>query len=119
MGRNLATSRCGACGHETYDLAYRAARLCPSHKRLANGYCWRKIQFLEEADVPYAFAGEHRLPYLCILCGYWHVTTSDRADAELMAHVWMIQKYFEKIDFHINVSRGWDRIFVAPPEDDA
>lgn len=111
--------RCGACGAETDDYAYRWVHLCYPCKRVAASWCWRKLQGIEREDIfPRHGDTESGQAYLCILCGYWHWTSTEgEASASLTEAVWALSRYFERVHFHINIARGWARIrYLAPTE---
>lgn len=79
-----------------------------------------KLQGLDEVDVlpRWGMTGAPGQTYLCILCGYWHWTSSTAPVPEdVMSRVWGLCRYFEREGFHVNVARGWDRIRIPLSED--
>lgn len=54
------------------------------------------------------------MAYLCTLCGYWHWTSNQGEPSEDTKQVIrLMTRYFETVNFHINVARGWARIRYA------
>ena len=108
--------RCGACGAPYPMHCYRWVFLCYECKRVADAWCWHKLQGLKRKDILPRYeevkAGQ---PYLCILCGYWHWTSgTGEPAAGLTEKVWALNRYFERTAFHINIARGWDKIRYLP-----
>jgi hypothetical protein len=79
-------------------------------------YCVSKLQGLQEDDIrPRYDTDRAGKTYLCILCGYWHWTSNiDPLPEDLGAAVWRLSKYFQRVSFHINMARGWDKIRYLP-----